>query len=340
MRRFALCGFAALVLLAGCRKDISGSYLTSDKETVCWLQLVRTPDNHLTGQIVFSFLKPDGQIELESRSLTGAVNGENFTLQSGSFLGMSSGTLSGIFNGNSITLAGAQLPPGTLKRATLADYQAQVGDQNKRAQAIISEKAATEAQQRTEMEAAEAQQRTFQIQQNFVAEIDRLIDRMQHFDSEADVHLGRFPNAEKSYEAITAKIAEYVSRERQLAGNSNASNYRAQLVNAATRASLVIDQMHFQTQSLESSLETNITPLVSEDAALERSCHESEPASNTLTPEEVESRQNACNRLLNAAPLFHQRYADTSTGLNHMEEVYKREKTAQEGLLATAQSRE
>ncbi len=56
MKRFAWYGLAALILLSGCKKDVSGSYLANDKVAVCWLQLVRTPDNHLTGQMVSSVL--------------------------------------------------------------------------------------------------------------------------------------------------------------------------------------------------------------------------------------------------------------------------------------------
>jgi hypothetical protein len=87
MNRFALCCLVASALLTGCKKDVSGSYLADDRVAVCWLQLVRTPDDHLTGQIVSSVLKPDGKIDHGSVSLAGAVNGENITLTGGASLG-------------------------------------------------------------------------------------------------------------------------------------------------------------------------------------------------------------------------------------------------------------
>jgi hypothetical protein len=59
-----------------------------------------------------------------------------------------------------------------------------------------------------------------------------------------------------------------------------------------------------------------------------------------LTPEEVEAHQSACKRLLNAAPVFQQKYDSVAAGLNHLEVVYKHEKDAQERLLATAQKME
>lgn len=329
MNRFALCCLPAFVLLTGCKKDVSGSYLADDKVAVCWLQLVRTPDDRLTGQIVSSVLKPDGKIDHRSVSLTGAVNGENVTLTGDGYLGMAATTLSGTFDGDSLTLSGVQSMPVALKRATLADYQAKLGEQTTRSQAIISARAT-----------ATARQEAFQSQRNFVAGIEMLIGRMQHFNSEADVHLGRFPNAEKGYQAITAKVSEYVTRERQLAGNANQAVDRSQLDAAAMEASFNTDQMHYQGQALQSSLERDIAPLVNEVTGLEQGCRQSGPVSANLTPAEIEARRGACNRLLNAAPAFYQKYAAMGAGLNHLERVYRREKDSQTRLLAAAQKME
>ena len=242
---------------------------------------------------------------------------------------MSSTTLSGTFEGNRITLTGVESTLVTIKRATLAEYQAQLGEQNSRSQAIVAARTS-----------AASRQRSFQAQRNFVAEIDQLIGKMQRFDSEADVHLSRFPNAEKEYEAITAKVTEYVTRERQLAGNPNRGVDRSQLSVAANQASLNTDQMHFQAQSLQSSLESNIAPLLSEETTLEQGCHKDGPRGSDLTPVEVEARRSACNRLVDAAPKFHQKYTAVSIGLSHLEEVYKREKDTQGRLLTTAQKLE
>jgi hypothetical protein len=331
MSRFVLCVFVAVVLLSGCRKDVSGSYLTVDNQTIFWLQLVRTPDNRLTGQIVFSFLKPDGQIVQESSSLTGAIDGENITLQGGGFLGTSGGTLSGTFNGSSITLAGAHLPPGTLKRATLADYQFLLKDQTARSQAIISANANTELRRKASGR-----------EQAFESNVNQLIGQMQRFESEADIHLGRFPTAIEDYAVITEKINAYVTRERRLVGNPNASNARAQLVNAATQLSFMTNQMHFQTQSLEASLQTNITPLRTELSVYEAGCHNYTPGREypEPTPEEVRDHRTECGRLLILIPAFQQKYNALASGLSQLEEVYKTEKDKQEKLLARAQRME
>jgi hypothetical protein len=340
MRRFALCCLAALVLLVGCKKDVSGTYLLYDQGAVCWLQLVRTPDNHVTGQLIASILKTDGEIERRSVALTGAVDGENVSLTGGGFLGLSTTTFSGTFEGDSLTLTGVQSAPITLKRASLADYQAQVAQQNSRAQALLGAKADAEAKAEALRADANSKAQALQAERNFTAEIDGLVTKMQQFDADADVHLGKFPNAETHYEAITAKIADYVARENRLAGNPDRAVDRSQLDVAATQESLTTDQMHYEAQSLQSSLKQNIAPLVSQDMVMEQKCTQTGSLTSDLTATEIDGRQVACRRLLSAGPLFRDKYSAMSAGLRNLEDVYTREKQAQGSLLATAQKLE
>jgi hypothetical protein len=128
-KRLLLCTtLLSLASLAGCRKDISGGYLTSYQDSVVWLQVVRTADNHLIESVASSLLKPDGTIEQNSLSITGAVNGENVTLTGNGILNLKAVNLAGTIEGDTLTLTGTQAVPATLKRSTLSDYQAQVPD--------------------------------------------------------------------------------------------------------------------------------------------------------------------------------------------------------------------
>jgi hypothetical protein len=194
--RCSFYSLAAVIALTGCHENISGSYLATDQSSVACVQVVRTPDNRLTGQLAASILKQDGSIEQNSVSVTGAIDGENVTLSGSGFLGLQSFVLSGTLNGDTLTLTGAQSIPVRFKRSTLPEYQAQVAELNTRSQSILHAKAV-----------AQVQQGAFQAQADFVAQVDRLIGRMSRFDSEADIHLGRFSNVETGYEAITAKAA-------------------------------------------------------------------------------------------------------------------------------------
>jgi hypothetical protein len=222
----AVCGaFAtlAVLLVVGFRGSISGSYLATDNSSVIWLQVVRTPDSHLTGQLAANVLEPDGTIEQNSASLTGAVDGENVTIQGSRFFGLDSFVFSGTLHRNVLTLTGAQSLPLTFTRSTPAEFQAKVAALNARSQGIQAKAV------------AQAQQRTLQAQADFVSQINQLTRRMAQFDSEADVHLSRFPGAEKGYEAVTAEATGYVARERQLPSNPKAGNLRVQLSNAVTQ---------------------------------------------------------------------------------------------------------
>ena len=316
------CGAFAVVLMAGCHSNISGSYLASDSSAVVWLQVVRTPDDHLTGQIATNVLKPDGTIEQNSVSISGAVDGENLTIQGSRFFGLESFVLSGTLSGNVLTLTGAQSVPLTFTRSTPAEFQAKVAALNARSKSTIQAKAV-----------AQAQQRTFQAQANFVSQIDQLTRRMVQFDSDADVHLGRFPGAEKAYEGITARVGEYVARERKLAGNPNAAVARGQLSVAANQASIQTDQMHYQGESLQSSLETNVKPMADQATAFEQQCRAVSHNSGNLTPAEVQNVNAACSRLESAVGPFRQKFSAMSAGLAHLEQIYQRERDSQQRLI-------
>lgn len=328
----------AVALMSGCQRNISGSYLASDKSAVVWLQVVRTPDDHLTGQLAANVLKPDGTIEQNSASITGAVDGENVTIQGSRFFGLESFVLSGTLNGSVLTLTGAQSAPLTFTRSTPAEFQAKMTELSALSQRTIQAKAAAQAQQRSLEAQRNAQQRAFEAQRSFVAEIDQLIGRMEQFDSQADVHLGRFPGAEKGYEAITARIAAYVARERQLAGNQNASVMRGQLVVAANQASIQTEQMHNQGVSLQSALEGSIKPIADQATAFEQQCHAVASNSGNLTLEEGQNVNAACARLESAVTPFRQKFSAMSSGLAHLEQVYQDERGKEQQLIQTAQT--
>lgn len=314
---------AVVVLLSGCKKDISGTYLGSDGTAVVWLQLVRTPDNRLTGQLAASLLKTDGTIDRRSVSVTGAVDGENVTLAGHGLLGLQTDSLSGTFESGKLTLTGVQPTPIILMRSALSGYQSQVAALDAKSQSILAAKVAAQSRQRTE-----------DAQRNFVSQIDLLIGNMQRFESEADVHLDRFPNVEKGYQGFTVKMNEFVERERQLAGNPNASNTRSQLVLNANQVVLATDQLHMQGTALQSTLETNVKPMANYLSVLEQRCS---AVPSDLTPEETDANKAACGRLSNAAAPFSEKYNAIVAGLAHLERVYTNESKAQQTLLQTAE---
>ena len=324
MRYQVLYVIAAVVLLSGCRRDISGTYLASDRSAVCWLQLVRTPDNHLTGQLVASVLGQDGKVERSSISLTGAVGGGNVTLTGSRFLGLQTTTLSGTLDGNTLTLTEMQAMPVILKRSTLRNSQTQLNELNNRSQAIL-----------TAENAANIRRHTAQVLQILISQIGQTMDAMQRFDSEADVHLSRFPGAEERYHAITGEVAGYVNHERRLEGNSNASVLRGQLDTAANQAAIATDQLHNSALSLQFSLEANAKPLIAKVDHLEQACHVTVTPGD-LTAAQNNQRINACQQLSYVVTPFRQKLAVLSSGLAHLEQVYAVERKTQGEMLLSA----
>lgn len=276
-------------------------------------------------------MKPDGSIERDSISVTGAADGGTVTLTGSRFLGLQSVLLSGSLRGDVLTLTGSQslstqAIPVTFTRSSMTEYQHQVSELDSRAQGIVKAKAV--AQEATRLNQARA---------NFLAQIDQTIANMGRFDSAADVHLGRFPGVEKSYDAITAKVAAYVSRERELAGNPNASLERGRLSLAASQLSMATDQLHLQGQSLETDLQVNVKPIADKVATLEEGCRTLAANTEKLSASQNQEDSSACERLTEAATPFRQKYDAVAAGLSHLEQVYGDEHGKQQQLLREAE---
>ena len=318
--------FAAMAVatLNGCRREISGKYMGKFTNGVYWLQLVRTPDNHLTGQLESAILGQDGKVERESVGVTGAVNGNNVTI-SASMFGLQVVTLSGTLDGNKLTLTGGQPSPMLLTRSDMSDYQQQVDALTAQSKRITSANAA-----------ALVRRRTAQTQQNFISEVGRIVGRMRELDSEVDVHLGRFPGAEDRYRAITAKMSEYLNNERQLAGRANAAVARGQIVVAMNQASIATEQLHNSAVSLQSSVQGNVQPVAREANDFQQGCHAVVPPGD-LTPNQIQARDTACRQLFPAVEAFRQKFGAVARGLSRLEQVYLEERKTQEGLLQKAE---
>ena len=303
-----------LTLTTGCHRGVSGGYMAKFTNGVDWLQLVKTPDNHLTGQFVELTMQADGKIDQKNGTFTGAIDGETIILLITGIFGMQSGTLSGNLNGNKLTLTGPVSSPAVLNRADFDEYQREVKALNGEAQRIISQKA--------------ADQRAVQAQENFMAETSRVLQLMQEFDSKADVHLSKFPGAEEGLHAITAKMAEYVNRERQLDGDIA----RSQLGAVWNEGSLAMDQLHDSIQSLQQTLGSVVQPIAVEAANLQQTCR-NVPA---ITREQWEGDKAACDRLAGVDGPFRVKLNAMTGGLAHLQDVYKQEREVQRGLLQAA----
>jgi hypothetical protein len=112
------CAFAACLALIGCgRQTVSGKYLAKFTNGFYWLQIVETPDKHVSGQFETLVLGSDGRIEMSDLPVFGAADDRDLTLSLGqsSFLTrpvsvsgtLKAGklTLTGPFSGNQLSSA-------------------------------------------------------------------------------------------------------------------------------------------------------------------------------------------------------------------------------------------
>jgi hypothetical protein len=192
---------------------------------------------------------------------------------------------------------------------------------DKRSQSIIAEK-----------HDAQIKMQALQGQRNFVAEIDRFINKTDVFEKQADIHLGKFPNVERAYVAITDKIAAYVNRQRQLSGNANAGVARNQLTVAANQASLQTDQIHNSVEQFQWSFDADTKALIGESLNAGQQCR-SVSQLTVFTPNEIQNINAACSRFEDADPNFRKEAKALADGLFHLEQVYQKERNAQQRLL-------
>ena len=353
MPRHALLVIAMALLLGACQRDISGKYIAKDPNGIFWLELVRTPDNHLTGQIETAYLSSsDGKIDRKAVPVTGAVNGTNVSITASTW-GVSTLSLAGSLDHNKLTLTGFRTGPVVLMQSDLGEYERESNNLNSRAQQIISANLAASARAKAERERGESEKAQIEATrrandaraeiarqgQNFAAQVERLVTGMKQYDAQTDRLLDRFSTAETQYRTITGKINAYVERERQLAANTNASVARGQLDVNANQASIATEQLHNSALSLQSSVQSNVQSLISQVVGCQQTCKSFVPP-NDWPEELIDLQKGACQNLAVASNEFRKKFEVVARGLAHLEETYRQEKRTQEQLIRTADSLE
>lgn len=324
---------AASLLLSGCwRHDVSGKYIAKFTNGVYWLQLVETPDKHLTGQFDTLVLGSDGKIVYSNLSVTGAADGGNISmlLKPISFLPFTV-TASGTLDGDQLTLTGGftggQPSTVVLVRSDASEYQAQVRILNAQSQAILVAKAD-----------AEARTKAARQEQDAITELNQLVNQMKHFNAAVDTHLSRLLAAEQRYHAITFKMQENLKRQGQLVSNPDASFKRGEMSFAISQGAFTTDQIHNDVQAVQRDFRTNAEPLMKQVTQSEQACHRAHSSTaGKPIPPEAEAWNSACLKLLDAVTLYRQKFDTVARTLVHLEEVYQQERKNQEQLVRESQ---
>ncbi len=310
----------AAIFLAGCQKDVSGTYLSNDVSSLDALQIVRTPDNRLSGQIAHLSIGPDGKIAEVSTPITGAVNGENITISVSRAFGLDVTTLTGTLVEDRLTIVGLQTAPSTLTRTSQSVYQREIQALVLRSQNIVAAKTAVENRERTAGE-----------QRHLTSQIDGLLAKMSKFETAVDLHLGKLAGAEERHRSLTSRINWYVEQQRRSASSPLMAVHRSQLSADAEQAEIDNDQLHLQEQSLEQNYQQAVKSLGDEAKNLQTSC--SITSHTDLSPEQIETHRRFCDRLTDAVDTFQEKANTMAAGLVHLEQVYQQEQKTQSGLL-------
>ncbi|KAF3462092.1 hypothetical protein ACQCP0_21065 [Ralstonia pseudosolanacearum] len=310
--------FSFLTVLCGCgQNNVSGGYIAKPPGTVVWLQLVETPDKHLTGQLDTASIDKSGKLVYLNAPVTGAINGESISISlKPQALLASSVQLAGTFKGGLLTLRGG--PTGdtvTLHRASDDEFAKGRQELAEQSQRLLAAKA--DAEQRAQAAREEKEQL------DMVRDLARRIKRI---NAELPARVERLLKAENTYVAITQKMRGLVERQQGLAGNSGAGVARSQIVVALNQGIVDSNQAHIIVGSDGQSLRSAIGPAMENLPVAEQSCHRAGSQGHSAS-------SDACLALLAEVPGAERNAQALARAIAHLELAYQRERTQQEELL-------
>ena len=311
----------SIAFTAFAKQDVTGRYLSKFSDGVYWLQIVKTPDGRVSGELDSTSVSSDGKIVYTSQAVSGAADGTALSLTIGHTTILQSAlTSSGTLSDNKIalTIGHDGRPPSklVLTRATDDEYQVQL-----KALSDLS----------TKVRAAKSER-------EFVAGVHQLIDQLNKFKLTANAHITKLPEAEQRYLAITQRMTELLSQERQLAGSPRESVARSQLDVAINQGSVATSQLHVQIQSVQTEYRTRALPLMQQLSRTGQTCHRAHrPTSDNPIQPGNEAWNSTCLALFEAEDSFTPSANQLKDMLAKLEEVYKREQAKQEQILEEAQ---
>lgn len=308
------------VAFASCAPSNStGTYLAKFTNGLARLQLVQSGDHIVTGEIDWVVYDSNGALTSSSASATGAIDAQtvSLTFKGNGFLsGVSTGSGALGWNGLALTgdFNGGKVSTVTFTKSTEDQYQSTLESVQKAAQTIV-------AQRRL----ADQASREISNRNALIAEISNLTTRLQKFNDEAETHLQRWPNTEKSYLAITSDMQSKLNQERALKGDSN-SFARGQISFAINQDEYSANQLHYSIQSLANSFSTNVVPSMTEAVKAKAIC------SSNSAPD-VTDVCSAFSQVYETAQI---RYRAVATGLDHLESVYQEQHRKHEEIIQSA----
>lgn len=168
---------------------------------------------------------------------------------------------------------------------------------------------------------------------NFATNEGRLLVRMQNFERVAEPNIAAWPAYRAHMQAITAKMGDYLKRDRALSGNPNASVARNRLYVTIMQGTVATDQLRVRVLPLKSQFDGRAVPLMQSVTGMEGNCREM-LQSNGIT----NVRKRVCNNFLNALPAFKQDFRSLQSRLAEYDALDRRTKDEQQRIVDAAEA--
>jgi hypothetical protein len=168
-----------------------------------------------------------------------------------------------------------------------------------------------------------------------LGQLESALPKMEHFNSAVDAWIAKIPTIENRYKTITARMTDYLNRERQLSGlrDPRAGVARSQISVAMSQASIATDQLHIQVQPVQSEFDNQVAPLRERVFAFVQPCRVVSQSDPATFPTTYSRLSDACGQLAALSPIFLEKYGALSQGLHQLEDAYNVERGRQEQLV-------
>lgn len=317
----------AVITLCGWTFDrnISGTYIATDRAGVAMLQLVESADGKLTGQFQAAALAPDGQLISRSLSVAGTANDGKMALTLSEPGG--SANLFGIQKGDILELNGAaEFGTMDFSASEPAKYQQAFQALQTQSQSILAQNAQNAAREK----AAENERQ-------FIAQLTAFLPEIETFNANQEKRLRQISALEQSFAAIVTRMSEYLDRERNLAGIRQASVERGQISVQVGQGSVAYEQAHVAADWDAAELQNRIKVLSAKESEAENRCRSIAPATaQNIAVTGSSGDMQACEKLFEAGAIFRNNVSVISQALDKVDEAYRENLERQKAIVAEA----
>lgn len=321
-----LCVALLLATIAGCgERNISGSYLAKGQGSIGWLQIVQTPDKHLTGQYETVTVNNDGKLDYHAAPVTGAIDGETVTLAIKVYPLLPPVPRSGIIKGNDLTLTGGESgQPMVVHRAKQDEYTA--ARQELEAEARVLRAGQADAEQRQRVE------RQMGVDAN---NLRATISQAVWISGRQPKLLERVQQAEAEYVGITQNIRNLMRERRELVSNGESRLEIGRNAVALNQKSIQTDQLHVSVSGGDRATYSEIESTMKRLKAAESRCQSTQTAPGDMFQPGIKAWVDACQALREALPQFQRTEQTLRQAFVQIESVYQRELAEQNNLVRT-----